>query len=65
MLIETYKIDAYAFKLDVANPNDVKEIFEQIAHDIGEVDVLVNNAGYGFLKRQSKRMYMKQKPCLM
>lgn len=50
MLIETYKIDAYAFQLDVANPNDVKEIFKQITHDIGEVDVLINNAGYGIFK---------------
>ena len=38
------------FNLDVANPNDVKEVFEQIAREIGEVDVLVNNAGYGIFK---------------
>ena len=50
MLMETYQIDAYAFQLDVANPTDVKAVFEQIASEVGEVDVLVNNAGYGIFK---------------
>lgn len=50
MLIEVYKIDAFAFQLNVANLDDVKKVFNQIAHDVGEVDVLVNNAGYGIFK---------------
>lgn len=50
MLIKTYKIEAYAFQLDVANLNAVKDVFSQIARDVGEVDVLVNNAGYGVFK---------------
>lgn len=49
-LIESYKISAYTFRLDVAHPNDVKDVFDLIARDIGEVDVLVNNAGYGIFK---------------
>ena len=50
MLIESYKIEAYAFQLDVANLNAVKDVFSQIVHDVGEVDILVNNAGYGIFK---------------
>lgn len=64
MLTETYKMDAYAFQLDVANPNNVKDIFTQIIRDIGEVDVLINNAGYGIFKeaietdvREAKAMF--------
>lgn len=50
MLSETYKIEAFAFQLDVTNPNKVKEVFNKIASEIGIVDVLVNNAGYGMFK---------------
>lgn len=64
MLMKAYQIDAYAYQLDVANPIDVKEVFEQIASEVGEVDVLVNNAGYGIFKeaieidvREAKAMF--------
>lgn len=50
ILIKTYKIDAYAYLLDVANPSNVEDVFQQIAQEVGEVDVLVNNAGYGIFK---------------
>jgi short-subunit dehydrogenase len=49
-LIETYQIDAYAFQLNVALLSDVSKVFTQIASEVGEVDVLVNNAGYGVFK---------------
>lgn len=50
MLIDIYQVEAYAFQLDVANPNHVKAVFTQIAREVGEIDVLVNNAGYGIFK---------------
>jgi uncharacterized protein len=37
-------------KLDVSNTNEVEDVFSQILEEIGHVDVLVNNAGYGTFK---------------
>lgn len=38
---------AYAFQLDVSNPESIESFLEKVA-EIGTVDVLVNNAGFGF-----------------
>ena len=39
--------DAYAFQLDIADPDSVEAVIEKIAAEVGDVDVLVNNAGFG------------------
>jgi uncharacterized protein len=49
-LIDQYGIDAYAYKLDVADTDQVTRVFNDIHAQIGEVDVLVNNAGFGTFK---------------
>ncbi|GAB6256079.1 SDR family NAD(P)-dependent oxidoreductase [Peribacillus sp. N1] len=49
-LITRYGIDAYAYKLDVADTDQVANVFNDIHAQIGEVDVLVNNAGFGTFK---------------
>lgn len=49
-LIAQYGIDAYAYKLDVADTDQVTNVFNDIHEQIGEVDVLVNNAGFGTFK---------------
>ena len=36
--------DAYAFQLDIADPDSVEAVIEKIAAEVGDVDVLVNNA---------------------
>ncbi|EDP67495.1 oxidoreductase, short-chain dehydrogenase/reductase family protein [Carnobacterium sp. AT7] len=38
---------AYAFSLDVSDPEQVKKVIEEIYQTVGVVDVLVNNAGFG------------------
>ncbi|MBM7711844.1 SDR family NAD(P)-dependent oxidoreductase [Enterococcus xiangfangensis] len=38
---------AFAFQLDIADPDSVESVIEKIADEVGEVDVLVNNAGFG------------------
>lgn len=35
------------YKMDVCNNDDIAVVFEQIMHEYGRVDVLVNNAGFG------------------
>jgi NAD(P)-dependent dehydrogenase (short-subunit alcohol dehydrogenase family) len=39
---------AFAVKMDVANSNEVNRGVEIISKKFGRIDVLVNNAGYGF-----------------
>lgn len=41
---------AYAFQLDVANPENIKEVVERIHDEVGAIDVLVNNAGFGYFE---------------
>lgn len=49
-LTNQYGVDAYAYKLDVADTDQVEMVFGDIHAQIGEVDVLVNNAGFGTFK---------------
>lgn len=45
-----YQTEAYAFKLDVADTAQIKTVFDEIVAAAGEIDVLVNNAGFGVFK---------------
>lgn len=38
---------AYSFSLDISDPVEVQEKAERILNEVGEVDVLINNAGFG------------------
>lgn len=38
---------AYAFQLDVGSPESVERFCQHLQEEVGEVDVLVNNAGFG------------------
>ncbi|MGM0239583.1 SDR family NAD(P)-dependent oxidoreductase [Enterococcus sp. AZ103] len=41
---------AYAFQLDIADPHSVENVLAKIADEVGNVDVLVNNAGFGYFE---------------
>ena len=41
----TYKVKAYVYKCDVSKEDEVKDLFNKIKNDIGNIDCLVNNAG--------------------
>ncbi|NRD80661.1 SDR family oxidoreductase [Bacillus sp. BRMEA1] len=49
-LEDKYHVDVHVFRLDVANTDQVREVFEQIFARIGSIDILVNNAGYGIFR---------------
>lgn len=49
-LEQKYQINVEVFQLDVANTDQVKQVFEQIFASVGDVDVLVNNAGFGVFR---------------
>lgn len=41
---------AFSFQLDIADPENVETVFEKIAAEVGSIDVLVNNAGFGIFE---------------
>jgi NAD(P)-dependent dehydrogenase (short-subunit alcohol dehydrogenase family) len=43
-----HKDAAFALKMDITKPNDIKKAFKTIEKKFGRIDVLVNNAGFGF-----------------
>ncbi len=48
-LVEGHEDTALALKLDVTDPAEVKAVASEAEKKFGQVDVLVNNAGYGYL----------------
>lgn len=46
-LVEQYPETAKAFRLDVTNPQNISEVVDFALLTFGQIDVLVNNAGYG------------------
>lgn len=45
-LATKYK-NSYAYECDVSDSNSIKKTFEQIKQDLGEIDVIIYNAGSG------------------
>jgi NAD(P)-dependent dehydrogenase (short-subunit alcohol dehydrogenase family) len=48
-LVEGHEDSALALKLDVTDSAEVKDVAREAEKKFGQVDVLVNNAGYGYL----------------
>lgn len=48
-LIAGHKEKAIALELDVTRPADIKRAVQEAERAFGSIDVLVNNAGYGYL----------------
>ena len=47
---EAYQVKVYCYQLDVSNGSQIEEVFTNIERQIGTVDVLVNNAGFGLFE---------------
>ena len=43
-----YKDEAFALTLDITKSNEILKVFKVISDRFGKLDVLVNNAGFGF-----------------
>lgn len=43
-----FKEEAFALTMDITKPNEIVKAFKLITEKFGKVDVLVNNAGFGF-----------------
>ncbi|PQD96646.1 oxidoreductase [Pradoshia eiseniae] len=46
-LIANYSIKASIYGLDVSKRGDIEDTFSKIEHEVGQIDVFVNNAGFG------------------
>ncbi|MGM7701855.1 SDR family NAD(P)-dependent oxidoreductase [Pseudalkalibacillus sp. Hm43] len=42
-----FQVQAYRYKLDVQNLDEVEDVFNRVEKEIGPIHVLINNAGYG------------------
>ena len=54
-----YSVSVHVYKLDVSDTDEIKRVFTQIIAEIGRIDVLVNNAGYGSFVLRMKRKWIK------
>ncbi|AIE60638.1 SDR family NAD(P)-dependent oxidoreductase [Bacillus methanolicus] len=45
-----YRVRVYVYKLDVSDTDQIQEVFKKICEEIGRVDVLINNAGFGIFR---------------
>lgn len=45
---------AFAYQLDVADPDQIDDVLETINHEVGSVDILVNAAGFGDMQADVK-----------
>ena len=48
-IVKDYSETAVAIQLDVTKPNEIKTAVELVTAAFGRIDVLVNNAGIGYL----------------
>ena len=49
-LQKKYAVSVQVYKLDVSDTDEIKRVFSQIITELGKIDVLVNNAGYGVFR---------------
>lgn len=42
--------EAFSYQLDIADPESVERVVEAISAEVGSIDVLVNNAGFGLFE---------------
>lgn len=38
---------AYAYRLDISKPDEIEKVIKQVYEEVGAIDVLINNAGFG------------------
>ncbi|EIJ78776.1 short-chain dehydrogenase/reductase SDR [Bacillus methanolicus PB1] len=53
-LEDQHCVQVYVYKLDVSDTDQIQEIFQKIFEEIGRVDVLINNAGFGIFREAHK-----------
>ena len=49
--------EAFSYQLDIADPESVERVVEAISAEVGSIDVLVNNAGFGLFENFARQMF--------
>jgi uncharacterized protein len=49
-LKKRFSVSVLVYKLDVSDTDEVRRVFSQIMAELGQIDVLVNNAGFGMFR---------------
>lgn len=49
-LEDRYSSNVNVYKLDVSNTNEIEHVFNKIIHKVDQIDVLINNAGFGVFR---------------
>ncbi|WP_042350120.1 SDR family NAD(P)-dependent oxidoreductase [Bacillus massiliigorillae] len=49
-LVNQFGVKVYSFQLDVSDASELERVFTDIVHKVGNIDVLVNNAGFGIFE---------------
>ena len=42
---------AYAYQLDVSHPHQIEKVIDEVEANVGPIDVLINDAGFGFMRQ--------------
>ena len=42
-----FKVEVTIFEIDLSNPENCKQLYEQVKNKFGNIDILINNAGFG------------------
>ena len=42
---------AYAYQLDVSHPHQIEKVIDEVESNVGPIDVLINDAGFGFMRQ--------------
>lgn len=42
-----FKVEVTIFAIDLSNPENCKQLYEQVKNKFGNIDILINNAGFG------------------
>lgn len=50
VLEQTYGVKVSIYPVDIGNMNEVQHVFQQILKEVGTIDVLINNAGFGIFE---------------
>lgn len=56
-IIEKYKVNVYIFSKDLSKEKEIKELYDEITDKRIDVDILINNAGAGYVGEFIKENY--------
>lgn len=63
-IAEKYKVNVYVFSKDLSRKKEIKELYNEIIHTGIDIDILINNAGAGYVGEFIKESYDRDEDIL-